>query len=467
LLVWLYAFSGIPDQVNSWDALYTDFQEKYLGPGGRVPADYNRRFRVNNGVPWPNSFLRTRPTDAEFQKTLLPSRFKKKTTAASVVVVPEMDVEILVGEFDAALTTANMSFGSTHAALVRTFVVSMLTKPFVIITGLSGSGKTQVAKKFGEWLGDSRYLLVPVRPDWGTGDPLFGYENLLDTKADRQWIVSDALQFMLQASSDPKNPYLLILDEMNLAHVERYFGDFLSGIESGTDVIPNLVRDNQGLWRAKPAHKNKIPIPPNLIVVGTVNVDETTYMFSPKVLDRANTLEFRVLTEDLAPAYAQLIRVVQGRSSALEGIVQVMTDRQWLSKNPGAHSTEVSSCLRTVHKILSESSFEFGHRTFIEAIRFGALFEAAGGEWKDAVDAQIYQKILPRLHGSQRAVGNTLRSLGHYCRQLPTLAEDSISRAAAFNFDEDGAAPELPLSYWKLRRMYNRLRTNQFTTFIE
>jgi 5-methylcytosine-specific restriction enzyme B len=272
---------------------------------------------------------------------------------------------------------------------------------------------------------------------------------------------------MLRASEKPQYPYLLILDEMNLAHVERYFGDFLSGIESGTDVIPNLVKDGEDNWRIKPKAKPKLPIPRNLIVIGTVNVDETTYMFSPKVLDRANTLEMRVQTDELSTSYNQLQPCKEAPAASLEGIVKVMADSNWPAQNPGNHADDVVNNLRTVHRILSKSGFEFGHRTFNDAIRFSALFEAAGGNWQEALDAQVYQKVLPKLHGSQRAVGNTLRSLGHFCRLLPQNAGESLAQGSTFNFDEGGVPPQLPLSYPKLARMYERLRLNQFTTFTE
>ncbi len=471
LLVWLFAFSGFADSITSWELLSVDFQERYLGSGERFPGEYNRRFHVGNSVPWPSHLLSSRPSNETYQKALLPSRFASGATTGAIPapVIPETNVDILVGEFDAALTAAKINFGSSHAEIVRSFVVSILSKPFVIITGLSGSGKTQIAKKFGEWLGDDRYLLVPVRPDWSTADALFGYENLLDNVPNHRWIVPDTLRFMLRAASNVRNPYLLILDEMNLAHVERYFGDFLSGMESGNDVIPNLEQDSEGAWRLKAGTKNKLPIPSNLIVIGTVNVDETTYMFSPKVLDRANTLEFRVLTDDLSPTYTQPKPCKTAEVPFLEGLVRVMMDRKSSENTPGEHASKVSDCLLGVHRILFDlgSGFEFGHRIFNEAIRFAALFEAAGGDWKDAVDAQIHQKVLPRLHGSQRAIGSTLRSLGHYCLYMPINAGESLSpQGRTFNFDVS-TLPELPLSYQKLRRMFERLRLNQFTAFTE
>ena len=110
----------------------------------------------------------------------------------------------------------------------------------------------------------------------------------------------EVLKFMITAANDPANPYALILDEMNLAHVERYFADALSGMESGQECLPNLAVDSEGVWRVKPGESRLVQLPSNLFVIGTVNVDETTYLFSPKVLDRANTFEFRVSTNALS-----------------------------------------------------------------------------------------------------------------------------------------------------------------------
>jgi hypothetical protein len=187
LLVWLYAFKGFPDEIGGWEGLFVHFQEKHLGPGGRLPAQYARKFNVNNNVPWPNDLLAARPSDDEFQQALIPSALQEQESEeeAEEEIEPERDVETIIGSFDAALTTAGVAFGIAHSQIVRSFVVSVLAKPFVILTGLSGSGKTQIAKCFGEWVGDERNLLVPVRPDWVGADAMFGYENMLDATSVR------------------------------------------------------------------------------------------------------------------------------------------------------------------------------------------------------------------------------------------------------------------------------------------
>ena len=100
-------------------------------------------------------------------------------------------------DFGDYLLSRGISFGAEHALLVQRFVTSLCAKPFVILTGLSGSGKTQLALRFGEWLGPEQSLIVPVRPDWTSPEYLLGYEDGL--RAGR-WVVPDVLEFTLRAS---------------------------------------------------------------------------------------------------------------------------------------------------------------------------------------------------------------------------------------------------------------------------
>ncbi len=148
--------------------------------------------------------------------------------------------------------------------------------------------------------GSKSHVLVPVGADWTDNRNVLGFVNHLKNDEDGKptFQSTPVLDLVLRACADSAHPYFLILDEMNLSHVERYFSDFLSAMESGKAIPVHTegceLRTSSGL-RIPQA----VAIPPNLFVVGTVNVDETTYMFSPKVLDRANVLEFRVEEEDL------------------------------------------------------------------------------------------------------------------------------------------------------------------------
>jgi hypothetical protein len=173
--------------------------------------------------------------------------------AEQIATPPKQDLVAAVQSFSASLRAAFISFGPRHERLIRSFVASVLTKPFVILTGLSGSGKTQLAMKFGEWLGLDRLYVSAVRPDWTGPDALLGYEDGLKPAIEGYavWNVPGVLEFMLRAADDPSQPYVLLLDEMNLAHVERYFADVLSGMESAQPCLPNLIRDVGGNWRLK------------------------------------------------------------------------------------------------------------------------------------------------------------------------------------------------------------------------
>jgi 5-methylcytosine-specific restriction protein B len=396
-----------------------------------------------------------------------------------ILGVPEIEGEILpmradLGEasrsFSSALKRANVDFGPTHDSLVASFVACIATKPLLILTGLSGSGKTQIAMKFGQWLGDGRLHLVAVRPDWTGAESLFGYEDGLKPAIDGRpaWHVPAPLKFMLQACHDLQHPYLLLLDEMNLAHVERYFADVLSGMESGEPCLPNLEKGTDGLWREAPGAPPKLAFPRNLWIIGTVNVDETTYMFSPKVLDRASTFEFRVAAGDLQSAGRKPARCEPGEPAVIRGLLSIAQDDEWHQLNRGSFDAQVVLRLRLLHEVLARYSLEFGHRVFYEAQRFSALAQKAGlGAFESVLDRIVLQKILPRLHGSRRRLELPLLALCHFCRDLPEVVEPDAKLRAFGAESAATGAPRLPLSYYKLCRMLRNLRENQFASFTE
>ncbi len=375
--------------------------------------------------------------------------------------------------FTQAVTTTGLCFGSRTDDFIRAFLASAATKRFVILTGLSGSGKTQIAMKLGEWLGEDAYMVVPVRPDWTGSEALFGYENVLakaDDNGRRPWQVPPTLEFMLEAVANPADPYLLLLDEMNLAHVERYFADVLSGIESGKACLPNLKKDAKGAW-LQSAAEPMVPFPNNLFVVGTVNVDETTYMFSPKVLDRANTIEFRVQTSDLAAdplAIAAIAPCPQGAPAHTQGLRAIAADRSSHVELVPAWLEAFTADLRALHTLLARHGLEFGHRTFAESVRFACIHAAmlgedeATGNHEQQLDLVVLQKVLPRLHGSRRRLEPVLCALASFAKQPKDKAKEGFDPLG-----DEAADPTLPKTMDKLQRMTRILRDNQFVSFAE
>jgi MoxR-like ATPase len=340
--------------------------------------------------------------------------------------------------------------------LVSSFFAAMLSKPFVIITGQSGSGKTQLAMRFGEWVGSdpegrARSLVVPVRPDWTGPEYLFGYPDALRSAPGKEvWAVPDALEFMLRAAEEPDEPYLLVLDEMNLAHVERYFADFLSGVESRRPILPALTHAD-GEWVAVEG-VSRLQLPRNLIVIGTVTVDETTYLFSPKVLDRAFTFEFRTAATDLDPALRRPTPVDEGPVAHRQTLVRAVVDDNWQHTNANPSVDELAEHLVLLHSLLAQSGHEFGHRVLYEALRYAAFLHATGVQDRWSVlDWIMLTKLLPKVHGTRARVETELREMRSFAAE-----EDTRTSSA-----------RMPLSVDKLDRMIGVLIEAQFVSFTE
>jgi hypothetical protein len=373
----------------------------------------------------------------------------------------------VVESFSEATKASGLDYGEQHRQLTVRLLASLLTRPFVILTGLSGSGKSQLALKLGQWFGKERYSVVAVRPDWTGPEAMLGYEDLLQPPP-RPWVVGEVLKVSLRAASDPGRPYLLLLDEMNLAHVERYFADFLSGMESDEPVIPNLAEGSDS-WRIADTKEPKLRVPRNLFVVGTVNVDETTYMFSPKVLDRANTIEFRVRSEDLSHAAGKPGDIEEADLGLLEALVTVAMDTNWHAEHRPGGARDYEAAVTKLHETLTVVGWEFGYRTYHDMLRFAAFASAMGiGKWQQILDFQLLQKVLPRLNGSKRRLEPALQRLGRFCQDL--AVDDKVKdepNKAFMPIEQDLPSPVLPQSYDKIRRMHRLLIANQFASFAE
>ncbi|HMR20073.1 MAG TPA: DUF3578 domain-containing protein [Sphingobacterium sp.] len=364
--------------------------------------------------------------------------------------------------FLAELKTTGLSFSPS---LVTRLVGSLLTKPFVILTGLSGSGKTRLAQAFVQWIcrDAQQYCIVPVGADWTNREPLLGYPNALNPQ---EYVKPDngALDLIIKANKNSGLPYFLILDEMNLSHVERYFADFLSVMESH-ETIPLYAKQEQ----EKSGVPAKIKWPSNLFIIGTVNIDETTNMFSPKVLDRANTIEFRVTGQEMDD-FLNSIRGFKKQQLNASGAsmsshflkLASTTDFSTQEKN----KKHVNETLVDFFNALRKVGAEFGYRT---ATEIWQLIHQLGNidptlSLHTKLDIAIMQKLLPKLHGSRRKLCPVLSTLGSLC--FTGNVEKEVFEANDFIYAEDDRVL-YPLSLEKIARMYKGAIDNGFASFAE
>ena len=255
--------------------------------------------------------------------------------------------------------------------ILRRYHLALKTRKFVILSGISGTGKTWLTKAYAEAI-DAKYLLVPVAPNWTTNEDLLGYFNPID----KEYYHTEFSKFLEQAAEEyekakadkhiPK-PYHLVLDEMNLARVEYYFAKFLSKIE---------VRMREEVTQIELAPGKEVLLPPNLYFIGTVNVDETTHSFADKIYDRAQMIELEINRDDLE----KYLGDVEFREILLE---------IWDS----------------LHEIAP-----FAFRTIDEINTYVREAKLLGVSQNDALDEQLLQKILPKLKGADDRVGNALKT---------------------------------------------------------
>lgn len=339
----------------------------------------------------------------------------------------------------------------------RRYITSLLAKPFVILTGNSGTGKTRISKQFAEYLevldsnGEKNWLIVPVGADWTDNARVLGFYNPLAENGLGRYEKTGILRLIERANNNPEIPYFLILDEMNLSHVERYFSDFLSHMET-----PDNPFELDG-YRNKDDEEEatgKLPYPENLFVIGTVNIDETTYMFSPKVLDRANVIEFKPDKEDVLNTFdlaGTVTKVTPAKSGVAEAFLRLAKEiRNGENTIDDSQISEVKKIFEDIYDISEKNGYEFAYRTVKEIRQYLNAAHELSDTWDDkemyqAVDEQLLQKVLPKIHGNRKEIGSMLDELEEVCRR-------------------DGK--ELILSAKKIEQMKGKLAAVQYASFI-
>jgi hypothetical protein len=440
-------------------------------------------------------------------------------------VLPETVVEAMpAAETDLTSFCEGRGFHFPSPVLAR-YVAALAAKPFVILAGTTGTGKTKLAQLVAEFYcreggaaegsggavswddipegaelmvveapgstpDRTRIAFVPVRPDWTDNQALLGFYNPVLQRYEPTstlLLVLRALAAEREARNAGTAPpsYFLILDEMNLARVEHYFSDFLSVIETrklgvagrieaetiplhsmtGVEVqVPTV--DGEMAAVPIPAY---LEIPTNLFVIGTVNVDETTYGFSPKVLDRANVIEFhevnldRLRGEDVGAAAGPV-------PTLFASLPRFSLPSQATYRDA---APELHEWMKALNTVLAPTRLHAGYRGVCEMALFirhlaGSYADVVGAEAANrlGMDAAILQKILPRLHGNRARLGDPLARLHHFLRvgELPGAGFRPEEELLVIHAEAAGVA--FPLSRARLVEMLVVLNDFGFVSFF-
>jgi len=362
--------------------------------------------------------------------------------------------------------------------LYKRFITSILAKPFVILTGNSGTGKTRIAVQIAEYMSvmdekkKRNWELVPVGADWTDNTKILGFYNPFGNDGEGVYQKTKILELIERANDHPEVPYFLILDEMNLSHVERYFSDFLSHMETKGNPF---ILDG---YDSENSENKPIYFPENLFIIGTVNIDETTYMFSPKVLDRANVIEFKpdsksVLNLFIAESVSNDVQ--PANDGTAEAFLKLKKEIYTGNKNFEININIVRDIFQQVYSVTEKCGFEFAYRTVKEISRYiSASFEISDMDADafnrdvliSSIDEQLLQKVLPKIHGNRKEIGNMLSELKSLCSNIEeTLTKNDI------HLDEEEknilrSHNQLPLSLSKITAMEGKLANVQFASFI-
>jgi len=435
------------------------------------------------------------------------------------------DLEVTLVAYDSFLSgKKNIKLTQPSQTPVKVGNNTVLPKPFLLLAGISGTGKTRFvreqaiasAAQYGIENSDN-YCLVPVRPDWHEPSDLLGYISRIGEGGAR-YVVTDLLCFIVKAwkhavasasaeGVDYKElnsicPFWLCLDEMNLAPVEQYFADYLSILEtrkwengsyscdpllkaavinqqleeSGRDDLwekLNLAGDeplNAGLRGYFSAFG--IPLPPNLIVAGTVNMDETTHGFSRKVIDRALTIDFGEFFPNDYDRYYDADKNTTVRTLGFPRLSGVHQESDLTAVTADPDGRKTIEFLKAVNEVLKDTPFQLAFRALNEALLSVVCFSPADDIQLQAVwDDFLMMKVLPRIEGDQEKLAcdgdeSLLTGLTACLKEtLPGIWETARPDLLC----ESTVAGVILLNPCRSKRkldwMQKRLLANNFTTF--
>lgn len=481
--------SGATDsKYNSEDIIIYDFSKIFSS--GKIGILVSQIFKVIlNNIGWNET-----SNDPEFFRTfteqLIYYGFNKVFGIDKDLFIKWLsgtDILVETQEFDL----------NTPITVDSNLLLSLASKPFLILTGTSGTGKTLGVRQLISDINPLKNIddnfnsvFVPVEAGWKDSRNLLGYINPFSDTGTR-YESTKVLELILRANSDKYKdyPFFVIFDEMNLSHVEMYFAKFLSLIETsrhkGLKNIPVLNVDELNLlsnsflnnphylsFINEARNNNGLFITKNIFFIGTVNIDETTYMFSPKVLDRAFVIEKNSFkpsniyntTPENNKYLTELIH-----SQVINFLISSQDyDSNIINSNRSATDTKESSS-ENINKIYPKpiidfldsvydkmDYFAFGYRTVEECSRYYTIGKYLNNivsiPWLEddnsLFDEMLIQKILPKIHGNRKQLSELLKSLIEFC------------------INDNDNSVKYPKSHKKLKSMQRSLEATGYCSFI-
>ena len=330
-----------------------------------------------------------------------------KDAATLAPAMQRMPASIPIADIEAAVAALGGYYPNGEVRRFHAALNFLRHKHFVILSGLSGTGKTQLALKYARAVHglnsntapDPLIFECPVRPEWTDPTGLTGYFDVLTNR----YVVPTFLEAVLVATAHGTSPVFVILDEMNLARVEYYLSDVLSCME--TEGALQLHSNGVPLEGTTGASiRAELPLPANLFIIGTINVDETTNPVSDKVLDRASVINMSAVD-------------VPGFLASLEG------------RFPGLKAARAASeaKLTEINSLMQQHNLGFGYRLIEEFVRYHAFdAEHLANAVEDVTDQLLVQKVLVKLRGAEKQ-RTLLTGLGKACAGLP-LAQAYVQK---------------------------------------
>lgn len=490
----VYRPIGIYEQIaNSGNVSIVDSREQ-----AGTASIYNNILKENLN-PWLNS---KKTDDISFNKDNdISSYLAMLKTSLSIARVSESDFI----SSSASKVESELIFSDGDSLLTKKYLAAIRTKPFLLLAGISGTGKSRIVRKLAqmtvteelqrkydkEYYGTNfehdrwglhtpaNFKLIQVKPNWHNSMDVVGY---LTNIPEPHYVFTPFVEFIARAWQHQNVPFFLCLDEMNLAPVEEYYAEFLSAIESRafenrngemvyvTDPIikpfvefdsfkdkdgktvnigdsmvnklfPNFKASDTGtpLGKIVEHFKHKgLTLPKNLIVIGTVNMDETTYSFSRKVLDRAMSFEMNDVDYEKFLKGTTDDELKQIRDELKDDLNGLLTERPIEAKEVvsdlGETATFVIKYLDQVNKLLNGTPFKLGYRAANEAMLYvKAAHDTKMGDVASALNDFTLMKILSRLEGDTAKMridpkDKRLKELGYNPNEVKDNRNESSDR---------------------------------------